>query len=115
MPSYDFDFNFAPFIIVAVIITVLILAALAVGIFFLVKAISKDTSGNVAKQRIICRQCGSVIEEGVRFCAACGGDASNSFTQGPAESSSSKKICMHCGSEISGSAKFCRFCGKEQA
>jgi RNA polymerase subunit RPABC4/transcription elongation factor Spt4 len=115
MPGYDYDINIAPFIIVAIVIAVILLIALGVGIYFLVKAISKDSSGKVVKQRIICRQCGSVIEEGVRFCAACGGDASNSFTQNPADSGTgTKKVCMHCGSEISGGARFCKYCGKEQ-
>lgn|GEM_PF-6696921 len=116
MIGYDYDINIAPFIIVAIVITVVLLVALGVGIYFLVKALSKDTSGNIAKQRIICRQCGSVIEEGVRFCAACGGDASNSFTQNPAGSgTNAKKVCMHCGSEISGGANFCKYCGKPQS
>ena len=109
----EIDINVTPIIIVAVVIIVLFLVALAVGIYFLVKALSKDTSG-ASRMRIVCRQCGSVIEEGVRFCAACGGDASNSFAQNPSNDTTAKKICMGCGSEISGGAKFCKFCGKEQ-
>ncbi|MBR6332131.1 MAG: zinc-ribbon domain-containing protein [Dehalococcoidales bacterium] len=115
MSAHEIDINIAPMIIAAIVITVIVLVALGVGIYFLVKAINKDSSGKVVKQRIICRQCGSVIEEGVRFCAACGGDASNSFTQNPVDSgTNAKKVCMHCGSEISGGARFCKYCGKEQ-
>lgn len=51
---------------------------------------------------MICRTCGAVIPDDVKFCRYCG-----------AKAETDKKYCPSCGKESSPDAKFCRHCGTE--
>ena len=53
-----------------------------------------------------CRHCGAPLQDGDRFCQACGAE------QLP-EAESKKRICPECGKWIQADGKFCPFCGAE--
>ena len=53
-----------------------------------------------------CQHCGAPLQDGDRFCQACGAE------QLP-EEESKKRICPECGKWIQADGKFCPFCGAE--
>ena len=53
-----------------------------------------------------CQHCGAPLQDGDRFCQACGAE------QLP-EEESKKRICPECGKWIQADGKFCPFCGSE--
>lgn len=58
----------------------------------------------------VCPVCGTVIEEGTRFCAGCGANLEDA-TEMQEPAVPAEKRCPACGSVVSDDAKFCEECG----
>lgn len=63
------------------------------------------------KQELVCASCGAELEEGVRFCDACGAPVVQQKEEPQIPLEPVQKICSNCGNILRPTAKFCGACG----
>lgn len=66
------------------------------------------------KQGAVCMSCGAELEEGARFCDACGAPAVMQKEDPPVPSDPMRNICPECGKILRPGAKFCGTCGRKR-
>ena len=60
----------------------------------------------------VCKDCGSPVKDGAKFCPRCGNPVAQPVQQPSVRPIAQPPRCAWCGAQVKGSSKFCPKCGK---
>ena len=66
---------------------------------------------SASPERKLCRQCGSSLPDGVKFCTNCGKTIGEDHSTPPPPQINAILVCTGCGAEVHPGEKFCTKCG----